>query len=177
MGKIIKLIKKKLIFSNKGFSLTELIISIAILGLISTVMVSLMTVGGTTFSKVNFQVNMQYDSQIALAQMGDYIIDCNNEISWSEGVLTVTTTLDDGSDDSTIFTLHNNKIFYSKGATADDYSIVVENVSSLDITINSEEINGAKIANSITMTLVLEGNGDSHTATQTISLRNKPITN
>lgn len=60
---------------NRGFSLVELIIAVAIAGIVGASVFGFMQVGAKTFSYNSSDVNLQSESQLAFNQMQDLIID------------------------------------------------------------------------------------------------------
>ena len=66
---------KRLNKDNRGFSLIELVIAVALLSVVGTAVFGFMTVGAKTFSTTSSEVNLQNESQLAFNQMQDIIID------------------------------------------------------------------------------------------------------
>lgn len=62
---------------DRGFTLLELLLSFAILGILSVAVVMIIGASTTTYTGINNDVNLQYESQIALNQIQGYILDCN----------------------------------------------------------------------------------------------------
>ena len=67
-------IKKEKI-NNKGFSLVELLVAVALVAVVGTAVFGFMTVGARTFTSTSSEVNLQSESQLAFNQMQDLIID------------------------------------------------------------------------------------------------------
>jgi hypothetical protein len=69
-----------------------LLIAIVILGFIAAILFGFVTTGGNLFRNVSARTSEQMDSQTALAQMRDYIVNCNGEVKWEDGSNTLTVT-------------------------------------------------------------------------------------
>ena len=67
---------------NRGFSLIELVVSIAILAIVGMVLVGFMSVASKTFRSINSDVNLQYESQLTVNQLKDLIVDSNRGIAY-----------------------------------------------------------------------------------------------
>ncbi len=66
---------------NKGFTLVELVISIAILAVVVLVVTSFMVTSGDTFARGNADSNVQKEAEAAIGQIEDLIIDVNGGVS------------------------------------------------------------------------------------------------
>ena len=67
---------------NKGFSLVELLISIAILSIVLATVTSVMVTGTKQFSKGSADAGMQNEAQLAVNQIEDMIIDTNGGVMY-----------------------------------------------------------------------------------------------
>ena len=67
--------------NNKGFSLVELLVSFAILGVISAIIGIMMTSGSNMFAKNRARLNLQYKSQIVASQLHSYLQNCNGGVA------------------------------------------------------------------------------------------------
>ncbi len=61
--------------SNKGFSLFELVVAIAIVAIVATGIFGFMTVGARTFTGSSSDVNLQSEAQLTYNQISDLLID------------------------------------------------------------------------------------------------------
>lgn len=68
--------------NNKGFSLVELLITIAILSIVLTTVTSVMLTGSKQFTKGNADANMQNQAQLVVNQIEDMIIDTNGGVDY-----------------------------------------------------------------------------------------------
>lgn len=67
--------------NNKGFSLVELIISFALLGVVAIGVFMVMSAGSNMFTSVDRQINVQYKSQTAMSQFQQYFMACSKGIT------------------------------------------------------------------------------------------------
>lgn len=68
--------------NNKGFSLIELIISISIMVIVGSVVVGFLSVSSKSYRRISNEVDLQYESQLAVNQMKDLIMDANKGIAY-----------------------------------------------------------------------------------------------
>ena len=71
--------------NNKGFTLVELMISITIFAVVVTAALGFMLAGSRSYSSVTNRVNLDFESQLAMNQLSDYIIDCNACLYYDTG--------------------------------------------------------------------------------------------
>jgi|GEM_PF-2669374 len=69
---------------NKGFSLIELLVAFAIFGVISVVIVGMMASGMRFFRDTSSNVGLQYEYQVVMTQLREYVVDCNAGIAFDE---------------------------------------------------------------------------------------------
>ncbi len=60
---------------NRGFTLVEVLIAVALVAVVGTAVFGFMTVGARTFTSTSADVNLQSEAQLAFNQMQDLIID------------------------------------------------------------------------------------------------------
>ncbi len=163
---------------NRGFTLVELIVASAILGVVSLAAAGFMSVSARTYSSVNYSLRLQYASQLAMAQLQEYLIDCNGGISWDGTDLYVVNRDPAAPDYAASGVLHRFRydsatqcLYYGSGVprgtvpAAD--SLLAEYVSAVSITLDDA-------TDSVTVTLSFARQEKTYTAAQTLSLRNGP---
>lgn len=83
--------------SNRGFSLIELIVSFAILGVVTLVVLGFTTSTANTYRMVSNDLSLQYEAQLTMGQLQEYLIDCDGGISVQDDSLYIISEQDDGS--------------------------------------------------------------------------------
>ena len=68
--------------NNKGFSLIELIITVAILTIITSAILGFIVTGTKSYGNVNEEVELQQEAQLTFNQLSDLIIDSTNGIKY-----------------------------------------------------------------------------------------------
>ena len=162
---------KKLRKNNQGFTLTELIVSAAILGIVAVAACAFMVAGTRTYSSVNYTVRLQYEAQLAMAQLQEYTVDCTDGIAWDENekILYIV----NGTDvhlfkfDSTAQTLSYAKVLRADDLNEGeiDYDLVAEHIADMAVKLNDEQVE---------ITLQMQRNSKIYSATQLIALRTRP---
>lgn len=71
--------------NQKGFTLVELIIAIAILAIVTLAVCGFIVVGSRSYTSANTDIMLQQEAQLALNQISDVIIDTTDSISYGNG--------------------------------------------------------------------------------------------
>ena len=158
----------KLRKNNRGFTLVELIVSTAILSIVAVAASAFMVAGTRTYSSLNYTVRLQYEAQIAMAQLQEYTVDCTNGIAWDGSTLYIV----NGTDvhlfkfDSGLQTLSYGKTAKAATLTEPTYNLAAEHITGMDVDLSRE--------GQVGITLQMQRNAKTYSATQTIALRNRP---
>lgn len=150
---------------NKGLSLVELLITIAILSIVMVIAVSFMMTGSRSFTKGNADSNVQKEAELTVNQIEDMIIDINGGVSMTDDAdkteMTMYHAEDDGSGSGTMlytkeavtWNKSDNNIYCSKWkvnydrdtdtytvdpAATDNYvdQLLAEHVTSFDVDLS-----------------------------------------
>lgn len=89
---------------NSGFSLVELLVSIAILAVVSLGVVMFMTTTSNSYSRTSADLDLQTEAQLVANSFIDLIIDCEKRVNDTDQVLSGYDFDDDGSADTKTFT-------------------------------------------------------------------------
>ncbi len=152
--------------NNKGFTLVEMLVTIAILGMVSIAAMSLMSFSATTYSSMNTKSDLQIDMQITMAQISENTIDCNESIGFNNGILTIT-----NKDNAHSYWMSEQILYYNDSVNAENGSIVAKNISEFNVKISS---NSDGNATEIEVYITMEKNQRELTSSQIVGLRNKP---
>ena len=71
--------------NQKGFTIVELIIAVAILAVVTLAVCGFIVVGSRSYTSANTDIMLQQEAQLALNQISDVIIDTTDSISYSVG--------------------------------------------------------------------------------------------
>lgn len=176
--------------NNQGFTLVELIVSTAILGIIALSASAFMLAGTKSYSSLSYAVRLQYETQLAMAQLQEYTIDCNQGIAWDSTTDATNTTKtlyiangdgDINTVDEVVHVFVYNKdeqtISYKRTATGAGFpkdltfsvdALMAEHVTAMDVVVDQE----GKQAN---ITLGMARGNKTYSATQVLALRNQPV--
>lgn len=170
--------------NNRGFSLIELIVAMAILGVVATGAFSFMTAGADSYRSVYTNVSLQYAMQQAMGQIQETILDCNTAVCGSDisGSELYLLNRDDTTGIYTVraYTLSGGELIFQQTEdvnqdtdtaviTGSDPHILVQNVSSFTIQIHKSGTQAAYV----TVSLELTRQGKTYGSTQEIALRNR----
>lgn len=124
--------------NNKGMSLVEVIISVAIVSIILTVVFSFMVTGSRIFTSSTTEVQMQQDAQLVLNNIENRILDAQLGAYYEQDNATnptfaKLTILNEGTREYIFWVGTENKIYYDSDTvnTADLDSIVAKNQTDL----------------------------------------------
>ncbi|MGM9521966.1 MAG: prepilin-type N-terminal cleavage/methylation domain-containing protein [Oscillospiraceae bacterium] len=164
--------------NNKGFTLVELIVSVAILGIVALAAGGFMIAGSRAYSNLSYTLRLQYESQLIMEQVQEYLVDCSAGMAWDGNTLYVVDN-DDSVPSSTkkvyVFTWDSTDqtIRFNSGAAAENIS----GITAIDLMAEHVSLMQVEFADSqreVTVKLKMERNGKSYEAQQVIALRNQP---
>ena len=175
--------------NNKGVSLVELIVTIAILGIISVGVQGFTLVSAKINSNVNSNVKLQYESQMVMANVQKHIVNAGDKVSWyfdTETEVDAKTktllmlTAGEGEAADSVKVLFFNKeqkiLYYGEGPVAESGPTTVsiyklsENITDFSVSFTPD----AGKATKADITLEAERNREKYVGVQSVALRNKP---
>ncbi len=155
--------------NNRGFTLVELIVSMAILAIIAVGASAFMVAGTRAYSSLNYTVRLQYEAQLAMAQLQEYTVDCSEGIAWdpTESALYIA---NDGEVHVFDYDGTAQTISYGTGASAETLAftadaLVTEHVESISVVCQEKQVE---------ILLNMARGNKRYSATQVIALRNRP---
>ncbi len=75
--------KKWLVLNNKGVSLVELIVTIAIMSIVGGVITAFVVVSQRNYNSGSAETDLQYEAQLVVNQMQDLLMDTSKGVSYS----------------------------------------------------------------------------------------------
>lgn len=109
--------KKRAQLNNGGFTLVEVLVSLAIMAIVAATISAFVIAGNRTYVRGNNAVNVQEEAQLAVNQMIDLIIDVEKDIDYKVG-----------ADGSAQLRLYNNDATYMLRWIGSDASGVVNQI-------------------------------------------------
>lgn len=161
--------------NQKGFTLVELIVSVAILSVLLIAIMGFVVSGAQAYGSVNATVTLQTASQQAMAQVESYLIDCNGGVAFENGTLYVVDRNDDGSKTAYVFRHDGTKLYFGKNEDASkDSALASDDLMAKGLTgFDATPANGtAESAEDVKMDF--EYRGKTYSATEHVALRNAP---
>ena len=162
--------------NNKGFTLVELIVSVAILGIVTLAASGFMIAGSRTYSSLSYTLRLQYESQLIMEQLQEYLVDCSAGAAWdsTEKKLYVANNAASGKT-VYVFALDptGQTIHFQSGTAAADLSglpaaeLMAEHVTGMNVAFSDSK-------REVTVELTMARNGKTYQAQQVIALRNQP---
>lgn len=180
---------------NRGLTLVELLVSIAIASIVSIAIFSFMIVGARSFQKTSADVNVQHESQLVLNQLQDLLVDTNVGVEYNKDESTSDATLtlynyDAGNPDKHVYEVvyqaAEKKLFYneysplasgegasrivSKGSTIYQQQLLGENIASFTVDLSALEKKRV-----VRVDLEVERTQSKYKTSSNITLRNRII--
>lgn len=188
-----KILKKK--GDSKGFTLLELIISVAVLSVIMVMIFSMMTSGSIFFEKSNSMMKVSYSLQETMSQIKETVIDCSKAIKIQEYSNTEFVVVNKLSDDSYMACAYKydpdkkaikygETTFSSPTDTTLSSKIKCDTVlaegviafSATPVKSNNQDSDTSLYrVKSLKVSVTVEKNGRSDSAVETIAPRNNPL--
>ncbi len=180
---------------SKGFTLLELIISVAVLSVIMVMIFSIMTSGSVFFEKSNSMMKVSYSLQETMSQIKETVIDCSKAIKIQEYSNTEFVVVNKNGDDymacaykydsGAKILYYGETVFSGPGdgnlptKIENSYQVLAEGVTDFSATPEkSKKMDGETESykvKSLSVKVTVEKNGRSDTAVETIAPRNNPL--
>lgn len=161
--------------NNAGFTLVELLIVIAILGVIGGIIVGFLQSGSRSYQSTEREVDIQYDAQVLLNQIGDYVMKANSGIKKQDDSIYIYNNREGVLEKETIsYEPEDKTLSYKKSemvndteTTVVDKTILAKNVEKFTV-----DVSKADTGRKVDAELAIEQEERSYEATATWNLRN-----
>ena len=193
--------KKRRKLNNKGLTLIEMVVAIAIIGIFSTVVMTFITSGANFYRKVSLTTKLQSDMQTTLESIENLILDTNVKITYRSGQASISNDLgntasvnkelmlermNEEDPDSERYPVtqitwlaSEQKLYYNEGTMSNgsleikktQQAVMAENVSSFQMDISKAQSQGI-----VVFRLTLEKGDRKISQLYTVTLRNKVST-
>ncbi len=177
--------KEVLMKKNGGFTLIEVVISMAILSFVLISTTLLITSGTRSYSSLYTAVDIQYESQIVMAQLQDRLLDCNGGVSYNSAQSALF-IVNENDDDTLIlhgYFIRDDVLYYAThtgdGAAITSFAESLDNVGD----IMSDNVTLLEFTPKLDETVLLSGDiktafvrgNRNYEASQTVACRAKPF--
>lgn len=113
---------------SKGYTLVELLISMAILAVVMVGIVSIMRTASVSFKNESVEVDLQEESQILLSQVEELLVDCNKVDTVTGGYKIKT------ADNNDVWlSFHDNSLYYSESGIGTGEELLASGVDEFSI--------------------------------------------
>ncbi|GEM_PF-4504977 len=179
--KFINRIKRSLCRNSGGFSLVELVVCIAVLGVLAVGVAMMLSAGTNSYTKVNKRVNTSYRTQIALTQMKEFFIDCDAICEDENGDIYIQNTDEGGNKVVYLFTFNSgeSKVYLETFRIAgdlisnNDRQPFASHISDFEIELHEARATGYIDNTTVSITSTLDKTSSSRK--QIFSLKNRPV--
>jgi hypothetical protein len=132
-------------------------------------MLGFMVTSSNMYRHVSDDVSLQMQSQVVMAQIREYVVDCNGTVSFSGGTLAISNIAADGSTVPHVF----SRDIADSAHMLYNGDLLATNVADFTA-LPDVRPNGT--VSSITINLTLTKNGKTYRGEQVIALRNEYVT-
>ena len=157
---------------NKGYTLVELLLSIAVFSIVMVGIASIMSSTLKAYSNANIDVTVQEDCQIAANQIEELLCDAKSISAYDA---TTGWGFNDGEEKSIYYDGSNVKLYKYLGGGYNEYTIA-ENVTdfSLDNWKADSNVTSAteKAYNQIVINMTMDNNGTTYSLKRNVYFRN-----
>lgn len=164
--------------NNSGYSLVELILTLAIFSIVMVGIIMMMTSTSDSYKDGNSQVTMQTEAQIVANQIEELLVDATTAYSQGFAGSNRYYKITSGSNNHFImYDASNAKIMYQKTGSGDNYddskwSLMADYVSGFQITGWDTDTSSSSCDNMVTVNVAMDKQGYVYTAVKDVYFRN-----
>lgn len=161
--------------NQKGFSLIELIVAIAILTIVGGAVVGFCMSGTSSYKTVSTEVDLQYEAQLAVNQLSDLLIDANHGVGFDSANKTFF-ICNDSVAYTVVWNATDQKLTLNKynvtasAVTFESSNLMAEYVTDFSATIPTEDNNNHQMVN---LTIKFTKDDKEYLGAKNVTLRNK----
>ena len=115
---------------SKGYTLVELLISMAIFAVVMIGIFSIMRTASVSFKNESIEVSLQEESQILLSQVEELLVDCHKCVPVSNGYKI---QLSNNASDNIWLRYHDNALYYSETESGANEELIASGVEKFTI--------------------------------------------
>lgn len=175
-----KAFRKKHRRNNQGLTLIEMVITVAIIGIVSAVVLSVVSAGANFYRGISSSTKSQADLQSLMDDVENILMDANTEISLSGGSGGKQTLTIDNKYDQSWYTdilewvPSEKKVYYTRKTIATDpfYKSIPRSAIAKNVTEFSVDISGAETDRTVEFSATVNNRGKEDSASRTVHLRN-----
>ena len=169
--------------NNRGMTLIEMIVSFAILGVVSVAVFGMLLTATKTYTSLTTTIKLQYEAQLAMANIERHVVNCNEGIAWNSGQNALFIINEEGGTKNLqviYLDKTSNELYYGTQTLNDDgqatlsFYLLAEHVDEMMVTLTPS---GSDETRQVQLELKMTRNNKTYTGKKTIALRNKPSGN
>lgn len=161
--------------NNAGISLIEILITIAILGVVGGSVIGFLQSGTKSYQNTDREVDMQYDAQVLLNQVGDYVINANSGLKQKDNTVYIYNTNENTLETEILSWDSQEQILYyekTEKVNETESTVVDKTVLSKNVSQFSVDLAKADAERKVNAELTLQKEQKTYEATATWNLRN-----
>lgn len=161
--------------NNAGISLVEILVTIAILGVVGGIVIGFLQSGTKSYQNTDREVDMQYDAQVLLNQVGDYVINANSGLKQKDNTVYIYNTNENTLETEILSWDSQEQILYyekTEKVNETESPVVDKTVLSKNVSQFSVDLAKADAERKVNAELTLQKDQKTYEATATWNLRN-----
>lgn len=166
--KITQIFNDDINHKNAGFTLVELMVVMAIMGLVGLAVAGFIGTSANQYKSASKEVDLQYESQILMNQLGDMVQSATKVTTYKDTATTGDVLKIDIQKDATTYHIYmnydENKLYLQKDKG--DKELMAEYISDFSSSIDKDK-------NSVNFDVDFKNDDKTYNSTQNFTMRNK----